>query len=235
MSTYLEICQAVARESGTVSVLGQPETTVGQTGRLQRILNWVNTAYGDIQRAETTWRWLQYDFKGQTIAAVGVYDAAAMGIAGRFSRWVDRGEEGENFFSLYKTSDGPAEEGFLRVVNWQIFRRHYLIGNRTTEQGKPSAISIDDQGKLRLYPLPDDVYTLRGRYVRSPQKLISDHDVPEMPQDFHDAIQWKALTLMGLFDEDVVQVPWWQGQFMEVMEQLRNQQLPSIKLPGPLA
>ena len=235
MSTYLEMCQDAARESGTVSNIGQPETTTGQTGRLLRILKWVTLAYEKIQREQNAWRWMHDDFSAETVAAVQVYDAEAMGISERFSRWVVYDDEGENQFSIYKTSEGPETEGFLNFVEWTWFRRHLLTGGEATRQDKPCYFTIDTANRLRLWPIPDAAYTVRGVYYKAPQKLTQDDDIPEMPEEFHEAIVWRALMLLGQFDEAFAQYGPWKSEFDKAMDDLRLHQLPRIKLPGALA
>lgn len=235
MSTFLELCQNVAKDSGTVSNIGQPETTTGQTGRLLRIMGWVTEAYEDIQREENAWRWMQEDFSGETVATVQQYDSAAMGIPERFSRWVIYGEDEENLFTIYKTSLGQADEGFLTYCDWSYFRRHLMVGGEASRQDKPVYFTVDNSNKLRFWPIPDDAYTIRGVYYKAPQTLALDAHTPEMPAEFHTAIKWLALVKLGTFDEAFEQLPVWNGNYGRVMSDLRMHQLPEIKMRGTLA
>ncbi len=234
MSTFLELCQAVARESGTVPI-GQPETVSSQTGRLLRIVNWVDEAYRIIQRSEADWRWLRANFSYQTIANVSVYDAESLNITERFSRWVYQSESGDNLFSIYLTSEGQSDEGLLQYVEYNTFRREFLVGSAATQTGKPIYITINDSNHLVLYPTPNAAYTLRGRYRKFHQTLSADDDIPEMPAEFHDAIRYRALMLMATFDESFAQNPMWAGEYAEIMDRLRQHQLPRVSLPEPLA
>lgn len=235
MSTYLQLCQDAARESGTVSNIGQPETTTGQTGRLLRILKWVTKAYEDIQRQQNAWRWMNADFSGETVAAVQQYDAEAMGITERFSRWICYTDDGDQLFSLYKTSEGQADEGFLQFVDWNKFRRDLMTGSAATQQGRPIYFTIDTENKLRLWPTPDAAYTLRGAYYKAPQSLSDDADTPEMPAEFHDVIVWRALMLLGQFDEAFNQIGGWNAEYQSIMDELRLHQLPRMKVRSTLA
>lgn len=235
MSTFLELCQAVAQESGTVSNIGQPETTTGQTGRLLRIMGWVTDAYKDIQRRQNAWRWLHRDFSGETIIGVGDYNASAMGISERFSRWVFSCDGVDNLFTIYETAAGQADEGFLTFKDWGDFRRNMLVGANATETGSPIYVTVDPQNKLRLWPIPDGEYTVRGMYYQAPQVLAIDGDVPEMPEQFHDLIKWAALRKLGMFDEAFEQLPSWTAEYSRIMGELNGNQLPRIKLGGTLA
>lgn len=235
MSTFLELCQKTAEESGTIPNLGDPTTTEDQTGRLYRIIGWVREAYEDIQLHSSKWRWMNADFSGQTISGTQNYNASSLGITERFSRWLIAGPKGDNLFTVYKTADGQADEGHLDFWDWSRFRRELMIGSRATETGKPQIVSVNDNNELVFYPIPDAEYTIRGRYRKSPQSLSADNEVPEMPAEFHAAIKWRALMFMGVYDEATRQNPEWERQYDKLIAQLTSDQLPMFNLGGPLA
>lgn len=235
MSTYLQICQKVAQESGTVPTLGEPTSVASQTGRLKRIVDWVNWAYGDIQRLSPHWRWMSADFIGATTAGTASYSASAMGIDSRFRRWITQGPHGDPMFTIYKTADGAADEGPLKMMSYDWMRRHAFIGNWLTEMSKPIYITIDPSDQLVLFPCPDDTYTIRGRYQKNEQTLSENTDVPEMPSHFHDAIHLKAMVDLLTFDEAFNQLPIYQKRYMDVLHVLKKEQLPDIEFGGPLA
>lgn len=234
MSTYLELCQAVARESGTVADLTSPSTVTGQTGRLLRIVNWTAQAWKDIQNARSDWRWMRKEFAGDTIATIRRYSINTG--SERFRSWVfDTTPGAEHSFSAYLTATGKSTERKLISVHWDEFRKRYLFGTAEEETGSPTHISVDPANQLVLYPIPDAVWTIRGEFMRGPQILSDDDDTPELPLEHHDAIMWKALILMGGFDEAVEQDPYWARQLAPHMDSLIATQTPRITLGGPLA
>ena len=235
MSTFLELCQDVARESGTFPTIGEPATTAGATNRALRVVNWTRTAYNQIQRARREWRWLRTDFSGTTTAGLQTYGPAAMGIDSRFGRWVHFGENERAAFTVYLTATGQADERFMEYIEWEDFRNSVLFGGAASTTGYPQYISVNDQRELVLYPTPDDAYTLKGRYVKGLQTLSADADVPEMPEQFHEAIVWKALMLLGQFDEAFNQDPLWRMNYNEVFDALIHDQLPDVLTAEPLA
>lgn len=233
MSTYLQLVQAVARESGTVPNIGDPATLIGAAGRNLRIANWVADAYTDIQNDRGDWRWLEAEFSGETISGTQEYDSSAMGITSRFSKWIFDPTEDDGYWTIYLTSDGVAEEGRMLFRDWHYMRRNVLIGTQTS--GKPAYITVRPDQSLVLYPVPDAAYTIRGRYYKSPQTLSVDADTPEMPAQFHRAIQWKALMMMSVFDEAMEQYSGFAAEYQRIMQKLIVHQTPRVSLGGPLA
>lgn len=235
MSTFLQLVQAVARESGTVPNVGEPATLTNQTGRMARIINWVIDAYEQIQIDEKDWLWLVAGFEGTAAASTRAHDGAALSISERFSNWVTNDEDGRGTFTLQEPALGREDEAPICEVEYAAFRRTYLVGTASEEVGRPRAFAIDPQGRVVFYPLPDKGYTVRGQYRKAPQTLAVDADVPEMPAEFHDAIKWRALVFLGVFDENGTQTPAWQSAHNRIFSRLRTHQMPKISLGGPLA
>ncbi len=238
MGTYLTICQDVARESGVVPTWASISTMASQTGRIQRIGEWVNAAHRDIQIAQDQWLWMVEEFSGSITSGTQRYSAASIlsaGDAARFSEWIFHDRDGLYAFSSYLTSDGQTKEQALRYEPFQRFRRAYLWGSNASDTGAPTVVSVDMDQQLVFYPTPDDSYTVRGMFYKSPQALSDDDDTPEMPAQFHDAIKYRALWHMGLFDEAGAQMPTWEREYRRIYRKLMSHQLPPVSMPGPLA
>ena len=234
MATFLEICQNVALESGTISTPETPASVVDQDGRLSKVVSWTVQAYNRIQLLHHDWLWLRGEFTGQTIAGVRAYDSAAMSIATRFSHWI-KPCGSKSPMTYFLTASGQAEERRIKVMEWDDFYSKYRIGAAETETGAPSVVTIDPQQRLQFHPIPDSIYTIRGHYYKSPQVLASDAEVPEMPAQFHDMIKWKALMLLAQFDEGFEVMPHYKYNYDELETPLLNLQHPSMKIGGTLA
>lgn len=238
MATFLQLCQRVGSDSGTISD-GKLTTVVGQTGRLGQIVRWTNEAWRQIQNAHNTWLWMQSEFSGPTVAstqryaynAAGFTDSIAVAAISRFADWIynDKGDSG---FSLYD-STGVAAEQPLTFMSWDAL---YNTTRGTQTEGRPGYISITPQNQLALYKKPDAVYTIRGRYRKDVQDLAANDDVPECPSRFHDAIVDAALILLGTHDEAPAQIPLWQMRKSFNFCNLERDQLPRIQFSSePLA
>jgi hypothetical protein len=233
MATFLALAQDVARESGTVPGSGLPSTVVGQTGRLASIVGWTDRAWRMIQNHRSHWRWMRGEFAGNTVAATQRYSGADLN-ATRFAVFSYSGDSDEESFSIAPAGN-PDDEGGLTYLDWPAFHATRLRGANRTKQGQPINFTIDPQGELVLWPIPDAAYTVRGLYRKDVQSLTADADVPEMPARFHDLIVYRALLLLAANDEAVTQFPLWRIEYSKMMSELERDQLPIITLPGPIA
>lgn len=235
--TFLELCQKVAAESRTIKP-GLPSAVTGQTGRLASIVRWTGDAWRSVQNAHPNWRWMQGEFKGDLTAGKQRYDGSSFddeatgATIARFGDWVCK-SKGERRYSIYKTSLGPSEEGPLIFMHWEDFYITQMKG--VQPQNKPQYFTITPAGQLAVSSTPDDDYVVRGPYRKDVQELAEDGDIPEMPTRFHDVIVSAALELLGDHDEAVTQIPLWRLRKIRGFSELELDQLPQIRLGGPLA
>jgi hypothetical protein len=229
MATFLELVQAVARESGTFPSL--PTSAVSQSGRSLDVVNWVQQTWRKIQTEHAAWLWMQDEFEGPTVVGQRRYDGTDMGL----TRWASFYRDPNPFtshgqVSLYQTSLGVSDERPLTYVEWPDFYGLYLRGTSSTRQERPTIYAIDPARKLALWPLPDVAYTLRGQYRKSPQTLTANTDVPDMPAEYHDLIMYEALISLANFDEGMNQMPIWSVRAAQLRSGLHRDQLPRMRL-----
>lgn len=236
---FLQICQKVSSESGTVSDSQTLSTVVGVTNRNKKIVRWVNDAWRQIQNAHSSWLWMKAEFYGPTVASQqryaysGFNDLATSAAITRFADWIYSESDCDSGISLYDPAIGVADEGILTFRSWDWFYKNRLRGTQTED--KPSEFTIAPDGKLVLSKTPDAVYTIRGRYRKDVQELAADADIPECPARFHDAIVDIALQMLGTHDEAPSQIPLWRMRQSQNFNNLERDQLPRLNLCGPLA
>lgn len=237
MPTYLQLCQKVASESGTISGV-KPVSVVSQSDRLAKIVRWVRDAWVQIQNSHGSWRFMQAEFYGQTAPATQRYaysafnDFVTAAAITRFGEWISDQSGADSGFSIYSS---VADEGPLVFVDWDLFYAKYLRGTPSVA-AKPSAFTIAPDNRLVFAPVPDAVYTVRGRYRKDVQELAANADVPECPARFHDAIVDLALIMLATHDEAPTQIPLWQMRKSFNFCNLERDQLPRITINcGPLA
>lgn len=229
MATFLELCQAVARDSGTVSG-AQPVSVTGQSGRLAKICQFTAAAWTDIQNSRSAWAWMRKEFEGVTIAGTAEYTPAAWNIADLAAWIVESGS-----VTLYDQTIGPADEHEIALISWDRYR--FAYGRGAQVQQRPVAFAVKpSNGALMLGPAPDGVYVVRGEYRSAPQVLTANTDVPALPARFHDAIKWRALQLLAEHDEAPTAMATAAANYRRALGELERDQLPQITIGGgPLA
>lgn len=233
MSTFLQITQDVARESGTVSGTN-PATVLSQTGRLLKIVEWTAQAWVMVQNLHADWRWMRAAFSGTTTAGAGKYTPASFDITD-FRDWLrDDRVTGYQPHTIYLTSAGVSGEGALLEISWEQWRTAYGRGSQTNNF--PSQYAISPAGEFSLGPIPDDDYTVNGEYRQAAVVLAGDGDTPGLPAAFHQIIVWQAIILLAEFDEAVEQRAAAVIKFNTLLESLERDQLPIVSLGGlPIA
>lgn len=232
--TFLQLCQ-LAREKCEFGSAATPTTVVGQTGRLGQLVNWVNEAWVYIQLYRPDWHWLQYDFTFQTIAGQSLYPmGTGAGQAGvlklHLGHWLpDTGR-------IYLTATGRSDESFIPYIKFPDFRDTYDFGSTASLQQRPVVWSDDERTQgILLGPIPDAVYTFKGRYYHAPIEMTADGDEPEMPAMFHRLIVYKVMMLYGAADGAPEVYAEGKMQFEKMMANLETHQTQSLSLGDPLA
>ena len=235
--TFLELVRMTVQQSGTIQGV-LPTTVTGQANRLKQIVDFVAEAYIDIQNSHRMWRWMNSRFIGQITAGERFYVATSFTDERdnvpitRFSQWGFKQNRSDTGLSSYLTASGAAEEGALRWMDVDMFYETQARGVQTP--GKPQFYTVDHQNRLVFSPIPNDDYTVRGKYRKSPQMLVADGDVPEMPIDFHTIIKDAALSYLEGFDEGP-RIPLYRLRMLPNWSMLENQQLPQVSWGAPLA
>jgi hypothetical protein len=222
--TYLQLCQQL-REKAGISGTG-PSAVTGQTGEMQRIVNWVNQAWEEIQLKHTNWNWMRGDFSFQTVANDYDYSPADAGIASRFSQW------DQSTIKSFRTSIGVSNEYELQFLHYLRYRSLYLTGPQPS--GTPICFAFAPDRKLLIGPKPDGIFTVSGQYWKAPQTLSTNTDEPEMPAEFHMLIVWKALEMYGWYESAAEVIAVAEKKITFYMNRLEINQLPSVMMADPL-
>lgn len=229
MATFLQLCQALGRESSTAGT-GQPASVVGQSGRLAKFVAWVSDAWVEIQDSREGWFFLRKDFLYAASIGTMAYTSASFNIAD-WGKWVgDRRDAVDPEFpvSIYDPAIGAADEGTLIELDWKDFRQVYVIGAQTNSRPQHYAIAPD--GTFNLGPKPDKAYMVRGAYVRTAQVLAANADIPICPPQHHNVILFMALTKLYEADEAPLSMQTAARRYESLLGDLRRDQLPRIRI-----
>lgn len=93
----------------------------------------------------------------------------------------------------------------IRVINEETLKNLYpgWLSTNTSTQGTPRFILVKDRSTITLVPTPDAVSSVAGQkyhlnYVKLPDTLTADGDIPEIPLPYHDLLQFYAAHLAYL-------------------------------------
>lgn len=227
MATYLELVQDLARESGSMDP-SNITTVTGLTGRSAKMANWVKQAWTNIQNSRRDWGWMVCEFTDTLIPGTAVYTANSFNLT-RFSRWaVDR--HWYMPLSLRDDSIGLSDEHEIPQISYEEWRSLYGRGDQT-DQHRPTVWAISPKNELVFGAYPDDDYTVRGQYVKGPQILAANADIPEMPERFHQLIMWEALRLLMLHDGAFNEASFPTQEMAILRQELEFDQLPEVIVP----
>ncbi|MCP3683286.1 MAG: hypothetical protein GY861_11410 [bacterium] len=225
---FLQLCQRLRQEAGLSG--NGPATTVGQTGIESQIVDWINSAYVDIQSQHSNWLFMQDDFSFNTTASKREYSITETGVTDLESWKINT----DDTFRIYLTSSGIANEQYLYPLKWPVFRQMYLFGATRTAEGLPSYYSVQPDKGLNFYLVPDAIYTVNGEYYKSPSELSGDTDTPDFPSQFHLIIVWRALMYYAGFDAANEKYATGNYEFKKLMRRLELNQLPQVTFGAPL-
>lgn len=226
LANFLEITQRVRQECG-ISGVG-PTTVVAQTGELQRIVDWVNDAWIDVQMAHQDWQWLRKSASFITIAGTPTYTPVAAGVTD-FGMWA------RDTFRNYLTSTGVNSEISMDYMPYEAWRDTYQINANRSVQTRPIVISIAPDKSICLGPYPAAGYTITGDYYSVPSRMSLDADVPTLPSQFRLAIVNKALMYYGSYESAPEVYARGEAEFSKIMARMNLDRLPEVGFAGALA
>lgn len=225
MSTFLQICADVRREcagNGT-----GPSSVTGQTGELERIVNWVIQADREIQQRHNEWRFMVGDFQIDTVAGTGNYAASSFVTPVTNLRCFKN-----STLKIYLSSAGVASEFKLHYLDYNDWYRIY--NTATQSNSAPIHFTVDDNLDLLIAPKPDAVYRITGKYQKSVTPLAANADTPVYPSEFHMLPVYLAMTKYARYTGGQETYAYGENMYNEMMVRMERSQLPRIRRPWPL-
>lgn len=201
--TFLQLVQDLYREVGAAG--GTPTTaiptTVGVTGEILRLVNYVHDAELEIQNLWVDWKWLRKTLTFYTGAnnQTGIFttqNGAISALPADLAEW-----DWESFFIL-----PPGNTSFqpLPTREWQEVRREVFD---TVDFRQPYRVIVMPDNTLRFDNIPDQSYQCTAEYRAVPYDLKVDADVSNIPARFANRliIEWARMKY-GMFESAPEQV-----------------------------
>jgi len=148
-------------------------------------LAWINGVARDIQSRHPDWVWLEKSATFDTVADQVSYDIPA-----------DMDSSGRKYFSIREQSS-PIK---LKYIDQK--RLDEIAPKPTDRTGKPTHYTLYGD-VIRLYPTPDDEYTMHERYLKNPSTLTdSTASSNEIPAKFDEVILDGARVRAFMFEPE---------------------------------
>lgn len=235
---FLQLVNRAMVEAGT----GQTSPMLTLAGSLnleqQRFVNWVATAYEEIQTDHPGWEFLRATVQLTTVALTPSYSLATVqAMPGVSSALTTSGIASyiPKTFRAWHQAQGVPDEQIMNYMQWDTFRNIYRYATMRTTYNRPVIIAVDPLKTLWFGPVPDDVYTVECEVYQLPQVIALDADTPMMPPRWHMAIVWKALIAYAAFESAPEVMARASQNYEELMNELRQDRMVIPHMGPPLA
>lgn len=229
---YLQLVQRLRQECA-VSGTG-PTSVVNQTGMSGLLVSWIDAAWVEIQGLHNNWNWMRQPFAFETAANVGDYLPATTTNTLTGELLTDLRFWHKETFRAQRASIGVQDEQWLVEWEYQVFRNTYRFSLQVP--GRPVVFAEKPNGKaIMLGQIPDQVYSITGEYQVRATHLVDPTDVPDMPEEYHLMIVYKAMQSYGLYEAAPEVLNRGQVEYQKLLTQIEREQIPDVYLGRPLA
>lgn len=223
--SFLDMVKRLRQESGTSGAA--PVSTVNQVGDIKSLVDWISSAWMDIQNERQDWFFMRQPVQFTTTANKGSYTAAEAGLTTFASYKLDS-------FRAYSVVAGFASELDLTYRPYDQFRNTHLFGAMRNLRQRPYDFSVDPSKNFLLGPVPDDAYVVNGEGYAMPTEFSQDSDRPTLPAQYHMMIVWRALMYYGQKEAAPEAYTHGQNEYQRLMNKLMTDQLPQVLVGGAL-
>ena len=222
---FLTLCQKVFLQGG---ISGQITSTQNQTGEALRIVNFVQDSYREILNSDQfTFGFIRKEVHKQLVPGQGTYTKAELDVS-------DLGQWDTTSMRVSSNED-RRDETFIIGQRWPAFRDYWRFSTRRYTTSRPLNCAINQDTNLEIGPVPDAAYWLTFQYIDVPTDLLEDGDIPVIPDRWQMAIVWRALMLYGGYEAASEAYARGQNELTVIQSMLEIDQLPMIRMGGPLA
>ena len=209
MSTYIELCQDMAREVG---IPGTGPSTVTPTAEDEAdVVRYIRDANTDICSMWFNWDFLWAEHSTTTVASTSTISSPS-----DLAQW--------NIDSVVYAPTGENWQP-LTYVGWRQYREDYKYG--TIDTGTPEFFSVKPDNVIDMYPTPDAATTLTAEYWATPTALSSASDTPVIPTRFQRIIICRGKIYYSEQNDAPEVLSSAIAEFNDLLGKLEADQLPS--------
>jgi len=213
MSTYLVLCQDMARDVG---IPGTGPSSVDATTLSEEenaVVRYIAQADQDIQS-----RWFDWDFLWAQVDITASSGAATLVSPTTLGNW-----------KLDSVVWDKASEDYqiLEYMEWNEYRDSYKYG--TIDSDIPEVFSVRPDNVIDLYPTPNSSTAVSTEYWTIPTVLSSDGDISAIPPRFHKIIIARAKMYYAENEDAPEIMAGALAEFEDLLDKLEADQLPRQK------
>ena len=218
MSTYLELCQDMARDVGIPGDGPSSVTSTSLSEEENAVVRYIKTADQDIQSRWFDWDYLWSEATITASSGTSTLTSSNSGFPSSLGNWrLDS-------FVWNKSSD---DYQILEYVPWNEYREDYKYG--TIDSDIPEVFTVKPDNTIDLYPTPNASVAVSAEYWATPTLLSSDSQVSEIPARFHRIIIARA-KMFYAENEDAPEIMVSSlSEFEDQLDKLEADQLPRQK------
>ena len=218
MSTYLELCQDMARDVGIPGDGPSSVTSTSLSEEENAVVRYIKTADQDIQSRWFDWDYLWSEATITASSGTSTLTSSNSGFPSSLGNWrLDS-------FVWNKSSD---DYQILEYVPWNEYREDYKYG--TIDSDIPEVFTVIPDNTIDLYPTPNASVAVSAEYWSTPTLLSSDSQVSEIPARFHRIIIARA-KMFYAENEDAPEIMVSSlSEFEDQLDKLEADQLPRQK------
>jgi hypothetical protein len=221
MSTYLVLCQNMARDVG---IPGTGPSAVDATDLSEEenaVVRYVAQADQDIQS-----RWFDWDYLWSTATMTTISGTATLAstntTTGSFPTDLGNWKLGSVVWDPTSDSYQP-----LEYEPWNEYRDNYKYG--TVDSDIPEVFTYHPDNTLDFYPTPSSSTTVQAEYWATPTVMTADDDISAIPPRFHKIIIARAKMYYAENEDAPEIMAGALAEFEDLLDKLEADQCPSQK------
>lgn len=208
----IELIRALRQEAGYSG--SGPVSSTGAAGQTKDLVDRIDQAWLDLQNLSMwDWMWEQ----ASIVIPAGSSVSAPTGVPA----------------SRYVIDSMRSPSGRMGYLSW---REYQETVEPQLAEGIPAIWTVRPDMAVAVNALaPAGGLTLTVERYRSPVPFTSDTDVPALPEQFHYAIVWLAMTRIAAFDEASTRYVSSVRELNWMLGRMQNEQTTLMQLGAPLA
>ncbi len=218
MSTYLVLCQDMARDIGIPGTGPSSVTATTLSEEENAVVRYVANADLDIQSRWFNWDFLWTEATISAISGTSTLTSSNTGFPTALGNWKLDSAVWNKSADTYQV---------LEYMEWDKYRYEYKYGSVASDT--PEVFTVKPDNNIDLYPTPDATTAISFEYFATPTALAADSDVSAIPPRFHKIIIARAKIYYAENEDAPEILSGALTEFEDLLDKLEADQLPSQK------